>query len=148
MFNITSEVLGALDPGWRTTLICATSDGAANMVGSVSGWQTRLRNSIADSEWFYLMHCGKSHQLNLINDKAIVAIGREGSDWLEKLHAIVKWIRNQENFIKRLGSKSPYHIEVRWTSLESVLAWWWKNWNELTAHCLVQDKEIADDVEW
>jgi hypothetical protein len=37
---------------------------------------------------------------------------------------------------------------VRWTSLEAVLAWWRKNQNELTAHCLVEDKEIADDVEW
>jgi hypothetical protein len=58
MFNITSEVLGALDPGWRTKLIGVTSDGAANMVGSVSGWQTRLRNAAADPESFYLMHCG------------------------------------------------------------------------------------------
>jgi hypothetical protein len=37
MFNIVSEVLGALDPGWRIKLIGVTSDGAANMVGSVSG---------------------------------------------------------------------------------------------------------------
>jgi hypothetical protein len=56
MFNITSEVLGALDPGWRTKLIGATSDGAANMVGSVSGLQTRLRNAAADPESLYLMH--------------------------------------------------------------------------------------------
>jgi hypothetical protein len=94
MFDVTSEVLGALHPGWRKTLIGVTSDGAANMVGSVSVWQTRLRNSIADYELFYLMHCG-THQTNLIHGKAIVAIGREGSDWLEKLHAIVKWIRKQ-----------------------------------------------------
>jgi hypothetical protein len=39
MFNITSEVLGALDTGLRTNLNGATSDGAANMVGLVSGWQ-------------------------------------------------------------------------------------------------------------
>jgi hypothetical protein len=147
MFNITSEVLGALDPGWRTKLIGATSDGAANMVGSVSGWQTRLRNAAADPESFYLMHCG-AHQLNLVNGKAIAAIGHEGSDLLEKLHAVLKWLRKQSNFIERLGSQSPYHIEVRWNSLEAVLAWWRKNQHEVTAHCLVEDKEIADDVEW
>jgi hypothetical protein len=37
---------------------------------------------------------------------------------------------------------------VRWTSLEAVLAWWRKNQNELTTHCLVEDKGIADDFEW
>jgi hypothetical protein len=68
MFNFTSEVLGTLDPGWRTKLIGVTSDGAANIVGSVSGWQTRLRNAVADSESFYLVHCG-THQLNLVNSK-------------------------------------------------------------------------------
>jgi hypothetical protein len=68
-----------LDPGWRTKLIGVKSDGAANMVGSVSGWQARLRNSVSDSESFYLMHCG-THQLNLINGKTIVAIGRKRSE--------------------------------------------------------------------
>jgi hypothetical protein len=66
MFNVTSEVLGALDPGWRTNVIGAKSDGAANMVGSVSGWQTRLRNAVAGSELFCMMH-GGTHQRNLVN---------------------------------------------------------------------------------
>jgi type IV secretory pathway TrbD component len=117
------------------------------MVGSVNGWQTRLRNAVSDSESFYLMHCG-THQLNLVNGKAIAAIGHEGSDWLEKLYAVVKWLRKQASFIESLGSQSPYHIEVRWTSLEVVLGWWRNNQDEVTAHCLVEDKEIADDVEW
>ena len=38
----------ALDPGWRTNVIGVTSDGALNMVGSVSGWQTRIRNGVED----------------------------------------------------------------------------------------------------
>jgi hypothetical protein len=89
MSNLASEVLGALPPGWRTKkLIGVTSDGAANMVGSVSDWQTRLRNAAADSESFYLIPCG-THQLDLVNGKEIAAIGHEGSDWLDKLHAVV-----------------------------------------------------------
>jgi hypothetical protein len=99
----------ALDPGWRTKLIGVKSDGAANMVGSVSDWQARLRNSVADSESFYLMHCG-THQLNLINGKTIVAIGRERSDWLEKLHAIVKWIASKE--ASKLHRKARFPISV------------------------------------
>jgi hypothetical protein len=62
----------------------------------------------------------------LVNGKAIAAIGHEGSDWLEKLHAVLKWLRKQANFIESLEYKSPYHIEVRWNSLEAVLAWWRK----------------------
>jgi hypothetical protein len=103
MFNVTSEVMGALDPDWRTKLVGATSDGAANMVGSASSWQTRLRNATADTESFYLMHCG-THQLDLINGKAIAAISHEGSDWLKKLHAVATWLRNQAKFIESLGS--------------------------------------------
>jgi hypothetical protein len=58
MSNVNSEVLGGLDPCWRTKFICATSDGAVIMVGSVRGWQTRLRNADADPESFYIVHCG------------------------------------------------------------------------------------------
>jgi hypothetical protein len=48
---------------------------------------------------------------------------------------------------RSLASESPYQIEVSWTSLETVLAWWRKNQDEMSAHCLMEDKEIADDVE-
>jgi hypothetical protein len=90
LFIVTSEVLGALDPGWRTKLIGVASDGATNMLGSVSGWQKRLRNAAADCESFYLMHSG-SHRLNLVNGKTIPAIGHEGSAWMEKLDSLAKW---------------------------------------------------------
>jgi hypothetical protein len=63
------------------------------------------------------------------------------------LRAVLKWLRKQANFIESLGSQSPYLIEVRWNYLEAVLAWWRKNQDEVTAHCLVEDKKIADDVE-
>jgi hypothetical protein len=106
----------------------------------------RLRNAAADSESFYLMHCG-THQLNLVCGKAIAAIRHEGSDWLVNLHSVVKWLRKQANFIESLGSQWPYHIEVRWTSLEAVLAWWWKN-QEVTAQYLMEEKEISDEFEW
>jgi hypothetical protein len=66
---------------------------------------------------------------------------------MEKLHSVVKWLRKQAEFIESLGSQSPYHIEVRWNSLEAVLAWSRKNQDEVTAHCLMEDKEIADYVE-
>jgi hypothetical protein len=116
MSNLASEVLGALHHGWRTkNLIGVTSDGAAKMVGSVSDWQTRLRNGAADSESLYLIPCG-THQLDLVNGKEIAAIGHEGSDWLDKLHAVANWLRKQANFIESLASQSPYHIEVRWCS--------------------------------
>jgi hypothetical protein len=93
------------------------------------------------------MHCG-THQLNLVYGKAIAAIRHDGSDWLVNLYSVVKWLRKQANFIESLGPQSPYHIEVRWTSLEAVLAWWWKNQDEVTAQCLLEDKEISDEVEW
>jgi hypothetical protein len=53
MYKVTAKVLDALDASWRSKIIGATSDGAANMVGSVSGWQTRLRNASSDPDSFF-----------------------------------------------------------------------------------------------
>jgi hypothetical protein len=104
MLNVTSEDMGALDPGWRKKLIGVTSDGAANMVVSVSGWQTRLRNAAADCESLYLTHCG-THQLNLVNGKAIPAIEHQRSVWIEKLHLVVKWQGSERTLSKASGPK-------------------------------------------
>jgi hypothetical protein len=38
MDRITSDLLEALDPDWKSNILGATSDGAANMSGCVSGW--------------------------------------------------------------------------------------------------------------
>lgn len=60
----------------------------------------------------------------------------------------MKHVRSQPNFIEEIGSQSPYHIEVRWSSLEAVLAWYRKHCDALEAHLVQNDKEIAEDTPW
>jgi hypothetical protein len=46
-----------------------------------------------------------------------------GICWLEKLLVVIKLLRKQANLIEHMGSQSPYHVEVRWSSLAQVLHW-------------------------
>jgi hypothetical protein len=61
--------------------------------------------------------------LNLVNGRAIAALRSTGSKWLEKLYVAVKLLRKQANLIEKMGCQSPYHVEVRWSSLHQVLLW-------------------------
>jgi hypothetical protein len=71
LFNLTAEVMDALDPQWKKKLLGVTSDGAANMTGRFSSWQRLLQNACKPP--FYKVHCGP-HCLNLVNSRAISAL--------------------------------------------------------------------------
>jgi hypothetical protein len=92
IYEVTIKVTGRFGRDLAVEIIGATSDGGANMVGSVSGWQTRQRNASTDPDSFYLVHCGR-HQLNLMNGKAMASIEVEGSEWIRKLHEVVKLVK-------------------------------------------------------
>ena len=100
----------------------STSDGAANMICCELCWQTRLEEASLESgeEVFFKFHCG-CHRLNLVNRKSIKALEDTGTLWIKKLHEIVTFTRKEANLIEEMGSQSPYHIDVRWSSLEIVL---------------------------
>jgi hypothetical protein len=118
LFNLTAEVMDALDPQWKKKLLGITSDGAANMTGRFSGWQKLLQNACKPP--FYRVHCGP-HCLNLVNSRAISALRDTKSGWLDTLYVAVKFLRKQSNLIETMGTQSPYHVEVRWSSLSNVL---------------------------
>jgi hypothetical protein len=58
-----------------------------------------------------------------MNGKAIAAFRSTDSNSLDKLYMAVKLLRKQANFIEDMGSQSPYHVKVRWSSLHQVLLW-------------------------
>jgi hypothetical protein len=118
MFNLTAEVMGALDSQWRAKLIDLTSDGAGNMAGHFSGWQKLVQN--ACQRPLRRVHCGP-HSLILINGRAIAALLDTSSGWFDKLYVAVKLLRKKGNLIETIGIQSPYHVEVRWSSLSQVL---------------------------
>jgi hypothetical protein len=68
------------------------------------------------------VHCGP-HCLNLINGSAIAALRDTSSGWFDKLYVAVKLLRKQANSIETMGTQSPYHVEVPWSSLSQVLQW-------------------------
>jgi hypothetical protein len=109
-----------LGSNWRKKLLGATSDGTSNMTGCYSGWKSRLANSCAGRGPLYRIHCS-SHRVNLVNGRAIAALRETGSGWLDTLYRVVKLLRKQGNLIERMGAQSPYHVEVRWSSLSQVL---------------------------
>jgi hypothetical protein len=90
------------------------------MTGCYLGWQSRLANNCAGGGPFYRIHC-ISHRVNLVNERAIAALRETGSGWLDALYKVVKLLRKQGNLIERMRAQSPYHIEVRWSSLSQVL---------------------------
>lgn len=149
MFSMTKKTLDAIDAGWCPKLMASTSDGAANMLGCEVGWQTRLEEASQESgeETFFKFHCGP-HRLNLVNGKAMKALQNTLSEWTSELHKTVKFTRKEANLIEETGSQSPYHIEVRWSSLEIVLAWYRKHIDRLEAHYVAKEKEIAENTPW
>jgi uncharacterized protein (DUF1501 family) len=78
MFETTSCGLNALDSEWRSKLFGCTSDGAANMTGVHSGWQSLVEKTSEGKGPFFRVHCGP-HRLNLVNGKAIAALRSTGS---------------------------------------------------------------------
>jgi type IV secretory pathway TrbD component len=83
------------------------------------------------------MYCG-AHQLNIVNGKTIAAIVHEGSDWLKKLHGVIKWLRKQANFrnasdpnphttlrCARNLLKTFWHGVGRARKMCLLIAWWW-----------------------
>lgn len=149
MFDITAKTLGALESDWCPKLMGSTSDGAANMLGCELGWQTRLEEASMESgeDVFYKFHCG-AHRLNLVNGKSMEAVEETDSEWIKSLHKIVKFTRKEANLIEEMGCQSPYHIDVRWSSLEVVLSWYRKHLDRLEAHYVEKEKEIAEDTAW
>jgi hypothetical protein len=92
------------------------------MTGLHSGWQSLVERVSEGTGPFFRVQCGP-HRLNFANGKAIAALMSTGSKWLDKLYVAVKLLRKQANLIETMGSQSPYHVEVRWSSLHQVLLW-------------------------
>lgn len=105
------KLLTVLDPQWRSKVIVCTSDGAVNVVGQISGWQTRVENAVEHPD-FAKVHCG-ADPLNLVNGAAVFALGETRRNWLDKLHSVLKWLCQDCKFIEEIQSQSLYHKTSR-----------------------------------
>jgi hypothetical protein len=67
-----------------------------------------------------------------VNGRAIAPLRYAGSKLLDKLYVAVKLLRKQANLIVKMGSQSPYLVEVRWSSLNQDLLCHRANYTELS----------------
>jgi hypothetical protein len=59
----------------------------------------------------------------VIKAAANVLHGVGGFPFITIMTTVVGWLRRQETLLGKMGSKSPYDINVRWTSVSKVLKW-------------------------
>ena len=131
LFNLFEKVFDALCPQWKEKIIGSSTDGAPNMTGCYSGFTTRLSNAAAAAgDMFYRVWC-LAHQLDLVIKVAMKAIADKGGfPFISILTTIIGWLRRQDTLIRRMGSKCPYYINVRWTSMSQVCS--------ALDHCVVE----------
>jgi hypothetical protein len=128
-----------------------TSDGAANMTGVHSGWQSLVEKACEGNRPFFRVHCGP-HRLNFVNGRAFAALSSTDSKLLYKLYVSVKLLRKQANLIEKMGCQSPYYVEFRWSSFHQVLLWHRAKSTELSKFYTEADavgfSDLADAPGW
>jgi hypothetical protein len=120
------KVFDSLCPVWRDKLIGSSTDGAPNMTGCNVGFTTLLANAVS-SPVFHRVWC-LAHQLDLVIKSAPNAIHDVGGfPFITTMTTAIGWLRRQETLIRKMGSKCPYYINVRWTSVSKALKWFLSN---------------------
>ena len=120
LYAFCSKVFDALCPTWKAKIIGSSTDGAPNMTGCNVGFTTRLANAAGTDRAFYRVWC-LAHQLDLIIKASLHAIADvTGFQFMTTMTTAIGWLRRQDTLIRRMGSKCPYYINVRWTSVSKV----------------------------
>lgn len=144
MFDVVSKVLYSLvGDDWKVKLIGIATDGAANMVGRVSGVVTRIQNVCADG--FYRVWCG-AHQLDL----AVQAVFEEHvkDNFQDPLHRLISYLRRQTNLIARMCSQCPTVATTRWLSLGIVCSWMVKRRTDIRQYLNEKGPAQSPDEQW
>jgi hypothetical protein len=122
LYAFFAKVFDALCPTWTEKIIGSSTDGAPNMTGCNVGFTTRLANIVGNHHTFYQVWC-LAHQLDLIVKASLHAIADAlGFPFMNPMTTVIGWLRRQDILIRRMGSKCPYYINVRWTSVSKVIA--------------------------
>jgi len=133
LFETIAKLLSAVCESWPEKIIGSTTDGAANMTGSVKGFSTRLQ-AASSSPSFYRIWC-LAHQLNLVVEQAVVDTSElEGFDFLQILKTTTRWLRKQVTLVQSMNSSCPYFNEIRWTALEQILRWYTNHREQIEAY--------------
>ena len=141
------KVFDALCPAWKAKIICSSTDSAKSMTGCNVGFTTQLANVVIGGKLYRVW--GLAHQLDIIIKAGLHAIANTGEFALFQVETtIVARLRRQDTLIRRMGSKCPYYINVRWTSFSKVLKWLLENLKTVCAYFTVKRYQHALIQEW
>lgn len=139
--GLVMKLLDVLCPDWRMKLIGSSTDGAGNMTGHNSGFSTILRNESLCKEAFYRIWC-LAHQLDLVIKASINSLDDSGAFvFVKVLTEVIAYLRRQKNLVAAMGSRCPYYITARWTSLAKVVKWLMANKTQVSSY--MEDESFA-----
>jgi hypothetical protein len=120
LYAFFAKVFDALCPTWKEKIIGSSTDGAPNMTGCNVGFTTRVATAAGNDRAFYRVWC-LAHQLDLIVKASLHSIADTTAfPFMNTMTTIIGWLRRQDTLIRRMSSKCPYYINVRWTSVSKV----------------------------
>jgi hypothetical protein len=144
IFKMVCQVLDELCPNWRVSLISATTDGAANMTGRLSGAVTLLQNHMHEGCDLFRIWCG-AHQLDLVMQHAFTHVVHD--NFHSKMMQFISHLTRQQKLIHSMGTTCP-RVVNRWLSTAKVTSWFKAHRAELLVHIKVNNPSSAPDDLW
>ena len=134
---------GMLGGDWSDKMVGNSSDGAASMVGRVSGAVTRIEGMVTHS--LYRVWCG-AHQLDLAVQDAFSNSMK--SIFQEPLHALISYLRRQTNLKQQMGTVCPTVSTTRWLSIGEVCKWLISNRCRIQLYLEEKQSSAAPEDHW
>jgi hypothetical protein len=115
MFEMLEQLFDVLCPNWQKKIIGCSTDGAANMTGTISGVVSRLANVSGDG--FIRVWC-LLHQADLVLQAAYRNL--ENGAYLKSLTGLIAHLRRQKTLIGQMKATCPALSSTRWISMTRV----------------------------
>lgn len=128
-YQCVVNVLDVLCPNWKTSLICATTDGARDMTGRIQGLVTRIGQVV--SPGFLRVWC-LLHQLDILMRKQYHSL--YGGEYWSTMIKSVSHLRRQYKLIDVMGATCPLLRDTRWESMHGVSYFMDDRRAEITEH--------------
>jgi hypothetical protein len=131
-----------LCPGAISKIVGLSTDGAANMMGCVKGFNTIVSNAVvaAGGGRPYIVWCNL-HQVNILVGK-LLAVFDESYQFRSKLSSVIAFVRSHPSLNCEIGYSATY-AEVRWTSIHQSCSWISPRMTEILAFATATGKSGA-----
>lgn len=144
MCNVVAILLAAVvGMNWNKKLVGIATDGAASMVGHVSGAVTRLERLCLPA--VYRVWCG-AHQLDLaVQDSFKTSVN---ASFQQPLFAFISYLRRQTNLKAEMGKVCPTVATTRWLSIGEVCHWLVSNRVQVQEYLDLKNPSVTPSDAW